>query len=144
MCSAVFSCEQSTNRAVSCYLGNRAMQMAAYRVSLCPRGSGLFRLGLGRPRADCAPLPGLLSPCPRDGARTLFSETGVWDRDYKADTRSRVEQWWHPRIMEQWRRDTLEEVSWQQFLSSLFAFCWPLVEASGKDCQMNILKHPWL
>uniref|UniRef100_A0AAZ3NPC9 leucine--tRNA ligase n=1 Tax=Oncorhynchus tshawytscha TaxID=74940 RepID=A0AAZ3NPC9_ONCTS len=40
------------------------------------------------------------------GARTLFSETGVWDRNYKADTRRRVEQWWHPRIMEQWRRDT--------------------------------------
>uniref|UniRef100_A0A674AZD5 leucine--tRNA ligase n=1 Tax=Salmo trutta TaxID=8032 RepID=A0A674AZD5_SALTR len=82
--------------------------MAAYRVSLCPHGSGLFRLGLGRPRsrADRAPLPRLLSPCPRDGARTLFSETGVWDRDYKADTRRRVEQWWHPRIMEQWRRDT--------------------------------------
>uniref|UniRef100_A0A8C7LT83 leucine--tRNA ligase n=1 Tax=Oncorhynchus mykiss TaxID=8022 RepID=A0A8C7LT83_ONCMY len=86
--------------------------MAAYRVSLCLRGSGLFRLGLGRPRsrADRAPLPRLLSPCPRHGARTLFSETGVWDRNYKADTRRRVEQWWHPRIMEQWRRDTLEEV----------------------------------
>uniref|UniRef100_A0A8C7LT74 leucine--tRNA ligase n=1 Tax=Oncorhynchus mykiss TaxID=8022 RepID=A0A8C7LT74_ONCMY len=82
--------------------------MAAYRVSLCLRGSGLFRLGLGRPRsrADRAPLPRLLSPCPRHGARTLFSETGVWDRNYKADTRRRVEQWWHPRIMEQWRRDT--------------------------------------
>uniref|UniRef100_A0A4W5R6K5 leucine--tRNA ligase n=1 Tax=Hucho hucho TaxID=62062 RepID=A0A4W5R6K5_9TELE len=38
------------------------------------------------------------------GARTLFSETGVWDRDYKADTRRRVEQWWHPRIMEQCSR----------------------------------------
>uniref|UniRef100_A0A4W5RHH2 Leucyl-tRNA synthetase 2, mitochondrial n=1 Tax=Hucho hucho TaxID=62062 RepID=A0A4W5RHH2_9TELE len=43
-----------------------------------------------------APLPHLLSPCPRAGARNLFSETGVWDRDYKADTRRRVEHWWHP------------------------------------------------
>uniref|UniRef100_A0A8C7D494 leucine--tRNA ligase n=1 Tax=Oncorhynchus kisutch TaxID=8019 RepID=A0A8C7D494_ONCKI len=90
--------------------------MAACNVSLCPRDSGLFRLGLGRPRSRAdralmAPLPHLLSPCPRAGARTLFSETGVWDRDYKADTRRRVECWWHPRIMEQWRKDTLEEVS---------------------------------
>ncbi|XP_029599375.1 leucine--tRNA ligase, mitochondrial [Salmo trutta] len=103
------------------------MQMAAYRVSLCPHGSGLFRLGLGRPRsrADRAPLPRLLSPCPRDGARTLFSETGVWDRDYKADTRRRVEQWWHPRIMEQWRRDTLEESSRRKKFYVLSMFPYP-------------------
>uniref|UniRef100_A0A8C7FHA3 leucine--tRNA ligase n=1 Tax=Oncorhynchus kisutch TaxID=8019 RepID=A0A8C7FHA3_ONCKI len=80
--------------------------MAAYRGSLCLRGIGLLGLGRPRSRADRAPLPHLLSPCPRHGARTLFSETGVWDWNYKADTRRRVEQWWHPRIMEQWRRDT--------------------------------------
>uniref|UniRef100_A0AAZ3Q3M9 leucine--tRNA ligase n=1 Tax=Oncorhynchus tshawytscha TaxID=74940 RepID=A0AAZ3Q3M9_ONCTS len=103
------------------------MQMAAYRVSLCLCGSGLFRLGLGRPRsrADGAPLPRLLSPCPRHGARTLFSETGVWDRNYKADTRRRVEQWWHPRIMEQWRRDTLEESSHRKKFYVLSMFPYP-------------------
>ncbi|CAB1334154.1 unnamed protein product [Coregonus sp. 'balchen'] len=106
------------------------MQMAAYRVALCPRGSGLVRLGLGRPRSRAdralmAPLPHLLSPCPRAGARTLFSETGVWDRDYKADTRRRVEQWWHPRIMEQWQRDTLEESSRRKKFYVLSMFPYP-------------------
>nr|XP_029537501.1 probable leucine--tRNA ligase, mitochondrial [Oncorhynchus nerka] len=103
------------------------MQMAAYRGSLCLRGIGLFRLGLGRPRsrADRALLPHLLSPCPRHGARTLFSETGVWDWNYKADTRRRVEQWWHPRIMEQWRRDTLEESSHRKKFYVLSMFPYP-------------------
>uniref|UniRef100_A0A674A3Z6 leucine--tRNA ligase n=1 Tax=Salmo trutta TaxID=8032 RepID=A0A674A3Z6_SALTR len=95
------------------------MQMAAYRVSLCPRDSGLFRLGLGRPRsradrAHMAPLPHLLSPCPRAGARTLFT-----------DTRHRVEHWWHPRIMEQWQRDTLEESSLRKKFYVLSMFPYP-------------------
>uniref|UniRef100_A0A8C6WLX3 leucine--tRNA ligase n=1 Tax=Neogobius melanostomus TaxID=47308 RepID=A0A8C6WLX3_9GOBI len=42
--------------------------------------------------------------------RTLFSQTGVWDKDYRPEIRQKVEQWWHPRIMEQWRKDSLEEV----------------------------------
>ncbi|XP_061531144.1 probable leucine--tRNA ligase, mitochondrial isoform X1 [Phycodurus eques] len=41
--------------------------------------------------------------------RTLFSETGVWEKDYRAETRCRVEQWWHPRIMAQWRKDSLDK-----------------------------------
>ncbi|XP_077432792.1 leucine--tRNA ligase, mitochondrial [Vanacampus margaritifer] len=39
--------------------------------------------------------------------RTLFSETGVWEKDYRAEIRCRVEQWWHPRIMAQWRKEPL-------------------------------------
>lgn len=42
--------------------------------------------------------------------RTLFSETGVWDTDYRSETRCRVERWWHPRVMAQWQKDALEEV----------------------------------
>ena len=45
------------------------------------------------------------------GARTLFSETGVWEKDYRAETRRKVEQWWHPRIMEQWKTDMPQEVN---------------------------------
>ncbi|XP_051921695.1 probable leucine--tRNA ligase, mitochondrial [Hippocampus zosterae] len=41
--------------------------------------------------------------------RTLFSETGVWEKDYRTETRCRVEQWWHPRIMAQWQKDSLEK-----------------------------------
>ncbi|MEQ2262020.1 hypothetical protein XENORESO_020527, partial [Xenotaenia resolanae] len=42
--------------------------------------------------------------------RTLFSETGVWEKDYRTETRHRVEEWWHPRIMEQWKKDALNAV----------------------------------
>jgi len=57
----------------------------------------------------------LLSP----SFRTLFSETGVWEKDYRSETRQRVEEWWHPRIMEQWRKDALEEVRGGFTLSSM-------------------------
>uniref|UniRef100_A0A667YGT8 leucine--tRNA ligase n=1 Tax=Myripristis murdjan TaxID=586833 RepID=A0A667YGT8_9TELE len=60
--------------------------------------SSCGRLGGAVPR----PAPRLLIP----GTRTLFSDTGVWEKDYRTETRRKVEQWWHPRIMEQWRRDT--------------------------------------
>uniref|UniRef100_A0A6Q2XT91 leucine--tRNA ligase n=1 Tax=Esox lucius TaxID=8010 RepID=A0A6Q2XT91_ESOLU len=58
-------------------------------------------------------------------ARTLFSETGVWSREYKADTRRKVEQWWHPRIMEQWRMDTLDEKSLRKKFYVLSMFPYP-------------------
>uniref|UniRef100_A0A7N8YL47 leucine--tRNA ligase n=1 Tax=Mastacembelus armatus TaxID=205130 RepID=A0A7N8YL47_9TELE len=50
----------------------------------------------------------LLSPVPRLlslSARTLFSETGVWEKNYRTETRQRLEKWWHPRIMAEWRKD---------------------------------------
>ncbi|XP_061572457.1 probable leucine--tRNA ligase, mitochondrial isoform X2 [Cololabis saira] len=47
----------------------------------------------------------LLSP----STRNLFSESGVWEKDYRPETRRRVEEWWHPRLMEQWRKDALEQ-----------------------------------
>lgn len=51
------------------------------------------------------PSPHLLFP----SARTLFSETGVWEKVYQSETRRRVEEWWHPRIMARWR-ESVEEV----------------------------------
>uniref|UniRef100_A0A3Q3NHQ3 leucine--tRNA ligase n=1 Tax=Mastacembelus armatus TaxID=205130 RepID=A0A3Q3NHQ3_9TELE len=54
----------------------------------------------------------LLSPVPRLlslSARTLFSETGVWEKNYRTETRQRLEKWWHPRIMAEWRKDALEK-----------------------------------
>ncbi|KAL0984947.1 hypothetical protein UPYG_G00150850 [Umbra pygmaea] len=85
-------------------------------MAFCPYRSGLVRLGFGGTRfvGNCsflAPLPSSIFSCHRAGGRTLFSETGVWDRDYKVDTRRMVEQWWHPRIMEQCRMDVLDELS---------------------------------
>ncbi|KAJ8005390.1 hypothetical protein DPEC_G00146120 [Dallia pectoralis] len=58
-------------------------------------------------------------------ARTLFSETGVWNREYKVDTRRKVEQWWHPRIMEQWHKDTLDQKSPRKKFYVLSMFPYP-------------------
>lgn len=43
--------------------------------------------------------------------RNLFSESGVWERDYRADTRRRVEQCWTGHIQEQWQRDVADQVN---------------------------------
>uniref|UniRef100_A0AAX7UNG4 leucine--tRNA ligase n=1 Tax=Astatotilapia calliptera TaxID=8154 RepID=A0AAX7UNG4_ASTCA len=48
-------------------------------------------------------------------SRTLFSETGVWEKDYRTETRRKVEGWWHPRIMAQWRKDVLNPMGWDAF-----------------------------
>uniref|UniRef100_A0A671W748 leucine--tRNA ligase n=1 Tax=Sparus aurata TaxID=8175 RepID=A0A671W748_SPAAU len=71
-----------------------------------PERLSLYPLGVAR-SALLSPSPRLLSP----GTRTLFSETGVWEKEYRPETRRRVEEWWHPRIMAQWRKDALEEDS---------------------------------
>uniref|UniRef100_A0A7N8WNZ1 leucine--tRNA ligase n=1 Tax=Mastacembelus armatus TaxID=205130 RepID=A0A7N8WNZ1_9TELE len=60
----------------------------------------------------------LLSPVPRLlslSARTLFSETGVWEKNYRTETRQRLEKWWHPRIMAEWRKDVLNPMGWDAF-----------------------------
>uniref|UniRef100_A0A8C1CXV0 leucine--tRNA ligase n=1 Tax=Cyprinus carpio carpio TaxID=630221 RepID=A0A8C1CXV0_CYPCA len=56
--------------------------------------------------AVCSRRPLLDAHLIRLSVRGLFSESGVWERDYKAETRRRVEQWWHGRIQEQWQRDS--------------------------------------
>lgn len=70
----------------------------------------LFPLGTARSGRVTAPLLGPVSWLWRPSARTLFSETGAWDKDYRPETRCRVEEWWHPRIMAQWKKDALQEV----------------------------------
>ncbi|CAL8287497.1 unnamed protein product [Merluccius merluccius] len=89
-------------------------------------GCSLALRGLGRShrvgRLRCVLLPG---PGPRalvPGARTLFSETGVWEKDYRAETRRKVEQWWHPRIMEQWKRDAPQEDRKKFYVLSMFPY----------------------
>uniref|UniRef100_A0A673MJ60 leucine--tRNA ligase n=1 Tax=Sinocyclocheilus rhinocerous TaxID=307959 RepID=A0A673MJ60_9TELE len=51
--------------------------------------------------AVCSRRPLLDAHLIRLSVRGLFSESGVWERDYKVETRRRVEQWWHGRIQEQ-------------------------------------------
>ncbi|XP_029360221.1 probable leucine--tRNA ligase, mitochondrial [Echeneis naucrates] len=55
---------------------------------------------------------GIFSPVLRfmsPSLRTLFSETGVWERDYRTETRRKVEEWWKPHIMARWEKEALEE-----------------------------------
>ncbi|XP_051574191.1 probable leucine--tRNA ligase, mitochondrial isoform X1 [Myxocyprinus asiaticus] len=59
----------------------------------------------------------------RVSARSLFSESGVWERDYRAETRRRVEQWWHTRIQEQWQREGMDQSSQKKFyVLSMFPY----------------------
>ncbi|TNN28030.1 putative leucine--tRNA ligase, mitochondrial [Liparis tanakae] len=94
------------------------MQVSVRRLALYPLG--VFRSGqIGVARLS--PVARLRSP----STRSLFSETGVWDKDYKTETRRRVEAWWHPRIMAQWRKDALEESSDRKKFYVLSMFPYP-------------------
>lgn len=78
------------------------MQGSVRRLAHYPLGvvwSGHVRAALFGPSRH------LLFP----SARTLFSETGVWEKVYQTETRRKVEEWWHPRIMAR-RRESVEEV----------------------------------
>ncbi|XP_020504601.2 probable leucine--tRNA ligase, mitochondrial [Labrus bergylta] len=88
------------------------MQASMRTLALCPLG--VARLGK-------IPSPRLLSPC----IRTLFSETGVWEKDYRTETRRRVEEWWHPRIMAHGRKDAQEEGSNRKKFYVLSMFPYP-------------------
>uniref|UniRef100_A0A3B5MBD8 leucine--tRNA ligase n=1 Tax=Xiphophorus couchianus TaxID=32473 RepID=A0A3B5MBD8_9TELE len=55
--------------------------------------------------------------------RTLFSETGVWEKDYRTETRRKVEEWWRSRIMDQWRKDALNHSVRKKFyVLSMFPY----------------------
>ncbi|XP_067255934.1 probable leucine--tRNA ligase, mitochondrial isoform X1 [Chanodichthys erythropterus] len=59
----------------------------------------------------------------RVSIRSLFSDSGVWERDYRADTRRRVEQCWTGRIQEQWQRDVADQSSRKKFyVLSMFPY----------------------
>lgn len=94
--------------------GDLTMQGSVRRLAQYPLGvvwSGHVRA------AVFGPSPHLLFP----SARTLFSETGVWEKVYETGTRCRVEEWWHPRIMAQWR-ESVEEVRGSFTIHSYFRF----------------------
>lgn len=85
-----------------CSSGDWTMQGSVRRLAQCPLGvvwSGHIRAALFGPSRYH-----LFA-----SARTLFSETGVWEKVYQTETRRRVEEWWHPRIMARWR-ESAEEV----------------------------------
>lgn len=65
------------------------------------------------------------TPAISSGIRSVFSESGVWERDYRADTRRRVETWWHPRIQEQWHKDMKEQCTQKKKFYVLSMFPYP-------------------
>lgn len=73
--------------------------------------------------AVCLWRPGRSNPVIRVSVCSLFSESGVWEKEYKAETRRRVEQWWHGRIQEQWRTDAEDQSSRRKFyVLSMFPY----------------------
>ncbi|KAM9309008.1 leucine--tRNA ligase, mitochondrial isoform 2-T2 [Pholidichthys leucotaenia] len=91
------------------------MQVSLRRLVLYPLCAAQCRHALTRPA-----LP-LLHP----SVRALFSETGVWEKSYQIETRQKVEEWWHPRIMEQWKKEALEEDSNKKKFYVLSMFPYP-------------------
>ncbi|MCI4374033.1 hypothetical protein PGIGA_G00001310 [Pangasianodon gigas] len=85
----------------------------------------VYSLGLLK-RAGCLrPWFVQATPAIRSGVRSVFSESGVWERDYRADTRRRVEAWWHPRIQEQWHKDMKEQCTQKKKFYVLSMFPYP-------------------
>lgn len=84
-------------------VGEATMQVSVRRLAVYPLCAARFSQSRGT----------FLSPvlrCLAPSTRTLFSETGVWEKDYRTETRRRVEKWWHSRIMAQWKKDAQDEV----------------------------------
>lgn len=52
--------------------------------------------------------------------RTIYSETGRWEKSYGQETRRRVENWWFPRIKEQFCRVSETDVSVVRNLQIMF------------------------
>ncbi|XP_018610260.1 probable leucine--tRNA ligase, mitochondrial isoform X2 [Scleropages formosus] len=67
------------------------MQLEVYRLLSCH-----LRLAWSLQHRDTA----LALPCAVVAYRSIYSETGVWEREYKVETRRRVECCWRPRIKE--------------------------------------------
>ncbi|XP_028282188.1 leucine--tRNA ligase, mitochondrial [Parambassis ranga] len=94
------------------------MQVSVRRLAVYPLCAARF----GQSRGT------FLSPvlrCLAPSTRTLFSETGVWEKDYRTETRRRVEEWWHPRIMAQWKKDAQDESANRRKFYVLSMFPYP-------------------
>lgn len=63
-------------------------------------------------------------------ARSIYSATGKWTKEYTLQTRKDVEKWWHQQIKEQASRISEEDVSvlGGQIDSCFPCWCWQLRE----------------
>ncbi|TRZ00415.1 hypothetical protein DNTS_021689, partial [Danionella cerebrum] len=57
--------------------------------------------------------------------RGIFSESGVWEQEYRLETRQKVEKWWHSRIQEQYMRDLDQQDSRKKKFYVLSMFPYP-------------------
>ncbi|NXN95169.1 SYLM protein, partial [Rhinopomastus cyanomelas] len=92
------------------------MQLACQRVvacSLCLKAQQNVFLGLMKWHRRLAPA------C----VRSIYSETGKWEKNYVLETRKRVESWWHPRIKDQFCRISETDKSRPKFyVLSMFPY----------------------
>lgn len=97
------------------------MRIVLRKLALAPLvGEGLSSGGLLPPLLPCLRLH-------RVACRGLYSETGEWQRDYRAETRKQVEQRWHPRIKEQWKKRSAHEE--EEVGGKAMSAHWPLVRS---------------
>lgn len=71
-------------------------------------------------------------------ARLIFSETGVWEKDYQAEIRRKVEQWWRPRIMEQWKEDSPQEVNYLEEVADI-----GLTRSGNDSLGVGVIHYEW-
>nr|XP_033786211.1 probable leucine--tRNA ligase, mitochondrial isoform X2 [Geotrypetes seraphini] len=58
-----------------------------------------------------------------DSARAIYSETGIWEEKYLAETRRKVEKWWHSRVKEQFYKTSDVDPSRPKFyVLSMFPY----------------------
>ncbi|KAL4657414.1 putative leucine-tRNA ligase, mitochondrial [Arapaima gigas] len=67
----------------------------------------------------------IMSPCFITARRSVYSETGVWEREYKVETRHRVETWWRPRIKQLLKREIEKQDSQKKKFYVLSMFPYP-------------------
>lgn len=63
--------------------------------------------------------------------RTTYSETGKWEKSYGLETRKRVENWWLPRIKDQFCKISETDVRYGNYMFDIFVFSeWNLLKIS--------------
>ncbi|NXG32927.1 SYLM protein, partial [Dromaius novaehollandiae] len=92
------------------------MQSVCQRVVTCPSCLNRQRNGfLGLIKWQTRLVPACI--------RTIYSETGKWEKSYGLETRKRVENWWFPRIKDQFCRTSETDKSRPKFyVLSMFPY----------------------
>ncbi|KAL4657415.1 putative leucine-tRNA ligase, mitochondrial isoform X1 [Arapaima gigas] len=93
------------------------MQVEARQLVMCP-----LRLAWSSWHTGTTLVPSLRLITAR---RSIYSETGVWEREYKVETRRKVESWWKPRIKQLLYREPEKQDSQKKKFYVLSMFPYP-------------------